>query len=100
MSLLDRLTTKHKFPDGATLRELHRYALRFELGNRSVDIGFEQALEHGVDRLIHEESVVQWNGSNGEAVTPEERAAIIDRVRQYCAVKGLTYRIVSTSVSV
>jgi hypothetical protein len=73
---------------------LHRYALQFALGERSINIGFEQAFEPGVDRLIHEESIVQWNEPIGEAVTPEERIATLGRVEQYCAAKGLSYRIV------
>ncbi len=73
---------------------LHRYALRFEIDGRSIDIGFEQALEPGVDRLIHEDSILLWNASGKETnVTSTERAAILARVEQYCAVKGFAYRI-------
>jgi hypothetical protein len=95
MSLFGPLTTRHVFDDGAKMSVLHRYALRLEVSGRSVDIGFEQALEPGVDRLIHEESILVWNGSEGElAVTPAEREAILEKVEEYCKAKRLTYRVI------
>jgi hypothetical protein len=95
MSILDRLTTKHRFADGAKMSVLHRYALRLEIGGRVVDFGFEQALEPGVDRLIHEGSILKWVGPSGEMiVTPAERAAVVAKAEEYCRVKGLAYRVV------
>ena len=95
MSLLDKLTTTHTFPDGARVSLLHKYALRYESGGRSVEVGFEQALEPAVDRLIHENSIVSWVGPAGEtSVTIAERTQILARLEEYCRAKGLTYRVV------
>ena len=60
-----------------------------------MDLGFEQALEPGVDRLIHEGSIRIWNGPRGDThVTSAERSEILARVEEYCRVKGLTYRVI------
>ena len=100
MRLLDRLTTKHKFRDGSTLSFLHKYALRYQAGDRSAAVGFEQAFEPGVDRLIHESSILTWMGPRGDmAVTPAERADILAKVEEYCRVKALTYRVVRGEAS-
>jgi hypothetical protein len=93
--MLDKLTTKHTFPDGTRISVIHRYALRYQVGERSVDIGFEQALEHGIDRLIHEASISTWSGPGGEsAVTGAERAEISAKVKEYCRAKGLTFQVI------
>lgn len=95
MKLLDRFTTKHRFADGATMSVLHRYALRFERDGWSIDIGFEQALEPGVNRLVHESSIAEWNGTDGrKPVTSQERADVLARVKEYCLAKSMTYRVV------
>jgi hypothetical protein len=95
MSVFDRLTTRHTFDDGAKASVLHRYALRLEVGDRTIDIGFEQALEPGVDRLIHGGSIQAWDTpAGGLPVAANERAEILARVIHYCEVKGLTYRVV------
>jgi hypothetical protein len=95
MRIVDRITTKHRYADGAKMSVLHRYALRYEIGDRVVDFGFEQALEPGVDRLIHESSILKWIGPSGEMiVTSFERVEVVARAEEYCRVKGLTYRVV------
>lgn len=95
MSILNKITTKHCFADGAKMTVLHRYALRFEIGDRVVDFGFEQALEPDIDRLIHERSILKWIDPSGEMiVTPVERQAVVARAEEYCRIKGLKYRVV------
>jgi hypothetical protein len=95
MSFLDRMTTKHTFPDGAKASLLHRFALKLEVGERIVEIGFEQAFEPGVERLIHQGSIQVWKTPQGDvAATAAEKAAILERVIEYCKIKELTYRVV------
>src|SRR5256885_1269305 len=96
MSLLTRITTSHKFSDGAMMSVLHKYSLRYDLGERHVEIGFEQASEPGIDRLIHEGTIVEWVASNGAVATVSapERSEILARVAEYCRLKGLAYRVV------
>ncbi len=91
--MLSRLTTDHRFADGAYISLIHRYALRYQIEGRSVEVGFEAALEPGIDRLIHEETIVRWDGTQDE-VTQAERGDVIRRIEEYCRLKGLTYRIV------
>ena len=60
-----------------------------------MEIGFEQALEPGVDRLIHEGTIQVWRTPQGDVpVTPAERSAIVERVIEYCKIKEMTYRVV------
>lgn len=95
MSFLDRMTTKHTFPDGAKASLLHRYALKLQIGERFVEIGFEQAFEPGVEWLIHENTIQVWRTPQGDVpVTSAERSAILGRVVEYCRIKELTYRVV------
>jgi hypothetical protein len=60
MTFLDHMTTKHTFSGGENVSLLHRFALELEIGERFVEVGFEQAFEHGVERLIHEGSIQVW----------------------------------------
>lgn len=95
MTFLDRMTTKHNFPDGAKASLLHRYALKIEIGDRAVEIGFEQALEPGIERLIHEGTISVWKTPQGDVpVTAIERATVLAKVVEYCKIKELTYRVV------
>lgn len=95
MGLLDRITTRHRFADGAKISLAHRYALFFEAGDRSVTIGFEQALEPGIGRLIHRQTIRTWQTPSGDIlVTEVERDEIIECIKQYCDIKGFTYRVV------
>jgi hypothetical protein len=95
MSFLDRITTKHTFPGGEKASLLHRSAMKLEVGARFVEVGFEQAFEPGIERLIHEDSIQAWRTAQGDVpVTPAERAYILDRVVEYCKIKNLSYRIV------
>lgn len=93
--VLEKFTTKYRFPDGVRVSVLHRYALRIEMNERQFSIGFERALEPGVGRLIHENSIEVLSAKNGvKGVASGEAAEILSRVVRYCEVKGLTYRIV------
>jgi hypothetical protein len=95
MSILDRMTTKHTFPDGAKVSLLHRFALKLKVGDRVVEVGFEQAFEPGVERLIHEGSIMVWKTPQGDVpITPAERSVILERLIEYCKIKELTYRVV------
>jgi hypothetical protein len=95
MSYLDRMTTKHTFVNGVKVSLLHRFALKLEIGQRFVEVGFEQAFEPGVERLIHEGSIRVWKTRQGDVpVTAAERSAILERVVEYCKIKELTYRVV------
>lgn len=99
MSFLDRMTTKHAFPGGEKASLLHRFALKLEVGERFVEIGFEQAFEPGVERLIHEGSIRVWKTPQGDVpVSAAERSAILERVIEYCKIKELTYRVVNAGV--
>jgi hypothetical protein len=98
MSFLDRMTTKHTFPGGEKVSLLHRFALKLEVGGRFVEVGFEQAFEPGVERLIHEDSIRVWKTPQGDVpVTAAERAVILARVIEYCKLKELTYRVIGSS---
>lgn len=100
MSFLDRMTTKHTFASGEKVSLLHRFALKLEIGERFVEVGFEQAFEPGVERLIHEGSIQVWKTLQGDVpVTAAERSAILERVIQYCKIKELTYRVVRATDS-
>ena len=95
MRIVNKITTRYSFNDGAKIILLHKYALRLEINNRTIDMGFERPLEPNIDRLIHEESLMQWITPGGILqVTPSERIEIIERIKQYCLAKGFTYRIV------
>jgi hypothetical protein len=91
------MTTKYTCLTGEKVSILHRFALKIEVGSRFVEVGFEQALEPGVERLIHEESIKTWKTPEGDVpVAASERKYIIARVQEYCEAKGLRYRVVST----
>jgi hypothetical protein len=78
------------------MRVLHRYALRFERKDWVIDIGFEQALEPGVDRLIHEKSIELWRSALGQRpVTADEKAELLSLVKEYCEAKRIRYRVVN-----
>ncbi len=70
-------------------------ALRIHIKGRSFLIGFEPAFERGIDRLIHEDNIFQ-EISSGEKkeLDPIVRAEIMKKLKDYCSVKKLTYRIV------
>ena len=92
------MTTKHTFPGGEKASLLHRFALKLEVGERFVEVGFEQAFEPGVERLIHEGSIRVWKTQQGDlSVSSAERSAILERVIEYCKIKELTYRVVRSS---
>ena len=98
MSFLDRITTKHTFPGGEKASLLHRFALKLVIGERFVEIGFEQAFELGVERLIHEDSIRVWKTPQGDVpVSPAERSVILERVIEYCKIKELTCRVAGAS---
>lgn len=95
--VLGRFTTRKRYEDGSIVKELHRYALRYERGERTVDVGFERALEPDVDRLIHLEAFRHWNPPyEKELITSEERDGIIKKIGKYCDAKGLTYRYIGS----
>lgn len=92
------MTTKHTFLNGDKVSLLHRFALKLEAGERFVEIGFEQAFEPGVERLIHEGSIQVWKTPQGDVpVSSAERSVILERVIEYCKIKELTYRVVRAS---
>lgn len=90
------MTTKHTFPTGEKISLLHRSALKLAAGERFVEIGFEQACEPGIARLIHEDSILAWKTPQGDvSVTTAEKAIILELVIEYCKIKKLTYRVLS-----
>lgn len=96
MTIWDRITTKHSFADGVKISLLHRYALQLEKDGRAIEVGFEQARQPGIDRLIHRESILVWKTKGPEEpVTLDERSEIVARIEEYCRLKGLTFRVVS-----
>ncbi|WP_156226469.1 hypothetical protein [Herbaspirillum chlorophenolicum] len=70
-------------------------ALKIDIAGRSFLIGFEPAFEQGIDRLVHEDNIFQQI-SSGERkeLDPIVRAEIMEKVKDYCSVKKLTFRIV------
>lgn len=95
--MLGRFTTRKNFEDGSVLKELHRYALRYESKERSIDIGFEQALEPDVDRLVHLETIHRWNSPHDQQpLTSDERKDILSKIKAYCEEKRLTYRLIGS----
>lgn len=96
MGLFEKITTRYRYADGARMAVLHKYAVRFEFAGRWVDFGFEQALEPGIDRLIHADSMLNWNSLDGSevAVSAGDKADLISRAEEYCRAKGFTFRII------
>lgn len=89
------MTTQHTFSSGEKVSLLHRFALKLEVGERFVEVDFEQALQPGVERLIHERSIQVWKTPRGDIpISAAERSAILERVIEYCRIKELTYRVV------
>lgn len=95
MAWLSRFTTRHRFPDGGEIVLLHRYALRYIANDgREFSIGFEQALEPGVDRLIHPASIEAVGPAHSVQISEQERTELLARVLDYCSAKRFTYRVV------
>ena len=95
---LSRLKTRHQFPDGGEIQPVSRHVLRcFSKNGRTLTVGIEQALEPGVDRLIHPRSIESVGPSAGVPVSQEERDELLARVVDYCEAKRLRYRIVEES---
>jgi len=94
--ILNRFKSDMRFDDGDRLALLHRYAIRYCRDDKYVDIGFEQAIEPDIDRLIHESSISEWakSGNIIGKVSDKERDEILDRIMKYCHDKHLTYRVV------
>ena len=89
------IKSRVKFPEG-TVRFGHRYALVVEIGQESFSIGFESALEPGVDRLIHPKTMerVNHDHTTKNNLLPSEKSAVLSLVLRYCEKNKLTYRIV------
>jgi len=93
--ILNRFSTRHRFNDGSMLRTLHRYALRYEINGRKLDIGFEQALEPQIDRLIHLNTISHWNPPDDQCMlTDDEKRDVLKKISEYCKGKALTYKLV------
>lgn len=90
------MTTRMVFDDGSEMELLHRYALRYRQADRTMDIGFELALEPNVDRLIHAETISRWNDPHKNEIADEaERRKILSRVEEYCRAKKFPFRTLS-----
>lgn len=93
-SLFAKWTTKKNFNDGSSLYTIHRYALRYEKNGCFVDIGFEQALESGVDRLVHIKNIKYWDSAlENELLSVMDYDEIIKKIDLYCVEKHLTYKL-------
>jgi len=87
-------STIQNFSDGSKLHILHRYALRYEKETHSLDIGFEMALESGVDRIIHSKSIYKWNFPHeAELLSLAEQKDILEKIKFYCESRNLAFRI-------
>lgn len=94
-TILNKFLARQSFNDGSSLWVLHRYALRYELNGRILDIGFEQALEPSIDRLIHVNTILHWNVPNDQIMlTDEEKRDVVEKILEYCNVRALTYKLV------
>lgn len=89
------IKSRIEFPEG-TVRFGHRYALIVEIGQETFSIGFESALEPGIDRLIHPNSMERVNRDHTTKsdLLPSEKSAVMSLVLRYCEKNKLTYRIV------
>lgn len=95
MNYFQRFSTCYRFSDGCRATLLHRYAIRLEQNSWHVDIGFEQALETNIDRIIHAESIFEWSDNHGnkKTVSDEEKNDILRKLFEYCDAKALSYRV-------
>jgi hypothetical protein len=97
-NLFGRFTTRKRFPDGSIIMEVHRYAIRYVIGDRSVDVGFEQAFEPGVDRLIHLGAVRHWNAPHDrEVMAVADQNDLVQKLQSYCRDKRLRCRFTDSS---
>lgn len=94
--ILNKFSARQSFDDGSNLFVLHRYALRYAMDGHTLDIGFEQALEPGIDRLIHVNTITHWSAPNEQVMlTDDEKRDVVEKIQEYCNVRALSYRLVS-----
>jgi hypothetical protein len=75
-----------------------RMALRYVAADgRTLTIGFEQALEPEVDRLVHPQSIERVGVDEATPISDEERTELLARVAEYCRAKRLRYRLTEAS---
>jgi hypothetical protein len=83
-----------RFDDGTVVEVAHRYALRILYNKCEYGIGFENACEKSIDRLIHKSSMKRISVEGEEVdVSEEERSILLSRVVEYCEKNKLKYRI-------
>jgi hypothetical protein len=100
MSWLSRLSTRHRFSDGGEMSPVSRMALRYIAADgRTFTIGFEQALESGIDRLVHPQSIERVGVEQTVPISEEERTELLARVADYCHAKQLKYQLQKASSS-
>jgi hypothetical protein len=95
MRLFPFRRTKIRLNDGTVVEIAHRYALRIIIEARQYSIGFEDACEPDVDRIIHKNSIERVEGAcQGDfAISDEERSTLILKVVEFCAANRYSYRI-------
>lgn len=79
-----------EFADGSSLKEIHRYCIRYqESGGRFVDIGFEADVSRSYLWIIHESTIAAWTDPAGAEISPEEKSRILGRLIEYCDARNL-----------
>jgi hypothetical protein len=86
---------KMRLDDDTVIEIAHRYALRILHKECEYSIGFENACEKNIARLIHAGSIERFCAEgNNTAVSDEERSIILSKVAKYCQANALSYRVV------
>jgi hypothetical protein len=81
--------------DALVVEVAHRYAIRILDGDREFSIGFENACEPNLDRLIHQSTIQCVNKGKGEnLVDAVEQVRLLNAVIKFCDKNKLTYRVV------
>lgn len=89
------LSTRH-FDDESRIEFLHRFALRYVEGNRSVDIGFDQRGEKylSTSRAIMAKSINNWNFPfDHDTIDIEKKKEVLSKLVTYCNEKRINYTI-------
>lgn len=91
-----RFLTTRCFDDKSRIEFLHRFALRYIEGDKSVDIGFDSRGEKflSTSRAIVAGSIKKWNYPfDNEFIDKEKKKEILDKVITYCKEKRIKYTI-------
>ena len=91
--IMDCFGVNKKFPDGSYVTPLHRMALKYVDGDKSVDIGYDHIPWSNRYEIIPD-SIQCWNHPfESETISADEKEAIIKKVIEYSKSRKHIYSI-------